>query len=129
MWYEVLNMVNDYDLNIFLCLFTWCIRIGIYIIPCEYVNVNPNGGTFKPHGSLGIWTILNGKEKYFETSIILDPHSLAQRLIVHVNTSFDLEYNLHYTHCKCGGPVGLHIFVCWVNQNTTPLEDLRIYLN
>ena len=72
-WYEVLNMVNDYDLNIFLCLFTWCIRLGIYIIPCEYINVSPNGGTFKPHCSLDIW-ILNGKENYFETSIILETH-------------------------------------------------------
>lgn len=63
------------------------------------------------------------KQHYY----IAEPHFLVQRLIAYVNISFELEYNLHYAHCKCGDPMGLHTIVCHVNHNIIQLEDLRTY--
>lgn len=36
------------------------------------MHVNPNGGTFKPHCLLDMWIILNEKENYLYTAIILE---------------------------------------------------------
>lgn len=55
----------------------------------------------------------NFKYHYYFT----EPHFLVQRLIAYVNISFELQYDLHYAHCKCE-----HSTVCYVNHNIIPLD-------